>query len=190
MRSRIVLAAFLLFASLPGLAQVAPAVKIGGLPLGIGGGLSDFNLDYGPGRRMLGASAWIDYSLFHGLGVTAQGTTIYADKPDSLTRMRQDTIQGGVVYKYRTFHRFRPFVKGMAGIGSIDFPSGNPFYTHDTYLIYSVEGGGEYRLWNNLFAHGDYEYQFWPEYQGPHTLNPNGFTFGATYYLRGVHRHY
>jgi len=190
MRFRIVLAVLLALVSLPGIAQVAPAVKIGGLPLGIGGGISDFNLDYGRGRRMLGASAWIDYNLFHGLGITAEGTTIFADRPDSLERMRQDTIQGGAVYKYHPIHRFRPFVKGMVGEGSIDFPSKNPRYTHDTYLMYSAEAGGEYRLWNTLFAHGDYEYQFWPQYQGPNTLNPNGFTFGATYYLRGVHRHY
>jgi hypothetical protein len=171
------------------MAQVAPAVKIGGLPLGIGGGISDYSVDYGPGRRMIGASAWLDYSLFHGLGITAVGTSIFADKPDSLQRMRQDTIKGGAVYKYRPIFRVRPEVKGLIGTGSIDFPS-HTTYTHDTYMVYSLEGGGEYRVWNNVFAHGDYEYQWWPGYHGHGTLNPSGFTFGATYYLRGVHRHY
>jgi len=190
MRSKLALAALLALVTLSGKAQVAPAARISGLPLGIGGGFSDYSLDYGPGRRMIGASAWLDYNLFHGLGLTVVGTSILGDKPASLTRMRQDSIKGGVVYKYHPVFRIRPEVKGMIGIGSIDFPSKNPFYTHDTYQMYSVEGGGEYRMWNNLYAHADYEYQWWLQYHSPRALNPNGFTIGATYYLRGIHRHY
>lgn len=190
MRSKLVLAALFSLASLHGLAQVAPAVKIGGLPLGVGAGVSDYSLDYGPGRRMIGASAWADYNLFHGLGVTAEGTTIFADKPAVLTRMRQDSIMGGIVYKYHAIFRIRPFVKALGGVGSIDFPSHNPLYTHDTFSTSAVEGGGEYRVVQNLYAHAEYEYQWWYKYHGPKALNPNGVTVGATYYLRGIHRHY
>ena len=190
MRLKLVLAALLAFSTLPVFAQVAPAVKIGGLPLGVGAGVSDYSLDYGSGRRMIGISAWADYNLFHGLGVEAEGTSIFADKPSELTRMRQDTIRGGGIYKARPFFGVRPYVKGLVGIASIDFPSSNPLYTHDTYLMYSAGGGAEYRVWKTLYARGDYEYQFWPQYHGQHTLNPNGFTIGATYYLRGIHKHY
>jgi hypothetical protein len=189
MRSKLVLAALLTLSTLPVFAQVAPAVKISGLPLGVGGGVSDYDLDYGQGSRMVGVSAWADYNLFHGLGVEVEGTTIFADRPSRISRMRQDTIKGGVIYRTHPIFRFRPYVKALAGIESIDFPSRNPLYTHDTYTMYAFGGGGEYRVWKTLYARGDYEYQFIPQYQGPNTLTPSGFTIGATYYLRGIHGH-
>ena len=190
MRSKLVLAALITLSTLPVFAQVAPTVKIGGLPLGVGAGVSDYSLDYGPGRRMIGVSAWADYNLFHGIGVEAEGTSIFADKPDVITRMRQDTIKGGLIYRSHPLLGIRPYAKGLVGLASMDFPSRNPLYTHDTFTMYAVGGGAEYRLWKTLFARGDYEYQFWPQVFGPHTLNPNGYTIGATYYLRGLHRHY
>jgi hypothetical protein len=190
MRSKLVLAALLTLSTLPVFAQVAPAVKIGGLPLGVGAGVSDYSVDYGPSRRMIGISAWADYDIFHGLGIEAEGTSIFADKPSALQRMRQDTIKGGVIYRTRSFFGVRPYVKGLGGLASIDFPSRNPLYTHDTYTMYAFGGGGEYRVWKTLYARADYEYQFVPQYQGRNTLNPNGFTIGATYYLRGLHKHY
>jgi hypothetical protein len=185
MRSKLVLAALIFLTSVSGVAQVAPAASIKGLPLGIGGGVSDYGLDYGQGRRMIGASAWVDYNLFKGLGIEAEGTSIFADKPSTFTRMQQNTIKGGAIYKARTFYGFHPYAKGMMGFASIDFPSHNPLYTHDTYTIWAAGGGVEYKIWRTLFARADYEYQSWLTFQGNGTLNPNGFTGGATYYLGG-----
>jgi opacity protein-like surface antigen len=190
MRSKLVLAALITLSTLPVFAQVAPAVKVGGLPLGVGAGVSDYSLDYGKGRRMIGISAWADYNLFHGLGIEAEGASIFADKPEALTRMRQNSIKGGAIYKARPFFRIHPYVKGLVGLAKLDFPSRNPFYTSDTFTMYAVGGGAEYRVWKTLYARADYEYQFWPNVFGSRTLDPNGYTFGATYYLRGVHRHY
>jgi len=193
MRSKLVLAALLTLSTLPVFAQVAPAAKIGGFPLGVGGGLSDYSIDWGPGRRMLGISAWANYDLFHGLGIAAEGTTIFADKPAVLasTNLRQDTIKGGAIYRARPFFGIRPYAEGFIGLGSIDFPDKrNPLYTHDTFTMYAVGGGAEYKVWKTLYARVDYEYQAWPQVFGAKTLDPNGFTIGATYYLRGIHRHY
>lgn len=190
MRSKLVLAALFSLASWHAVAQVAPAAKVSGLPLGVGVGLTDYDLDYGPGRRMLGVSAWADYNVWHGLGVEAEGTSILWDKPDVITRMKQDSIKGGAIYKYHPIFGVRPEVKYLIGLGSIDFPSRNPLYTHDTYTMTAAGGGAEYRVWQTVYAHFDYEYQWWYSYHGNHTLNPNGFTVGATYYLRGMHRHY
>ena len=176
-------------AGVPARAQVQPSVKISGLPLGVGGGISDYSLDYGPGRRMLGFSGWADYELFHGLGIEAEGTAILFDKPSSLQRMKQDTIKGRAIYRARPFWGVRPYVKALIGIGSIDFPSANPLYTHDTYTVEALGGGVEYRVWNTVYVRGDYEYQIWNQYHGPHNLTPNGFTIGATYYFRKVHKH-
>ncbi len=175
--------------SLPARSQVAPTVKVSGLPLSVGGGLSDYSLDYGPGRRMLGFSEWADYEVFHGLGIEAEGTEIFLDKPAVLVRMNQDTIKGGVIYKARSFWGLRPYAKGLIGLGSIDFPSDNPLYTHDTYTVEALGGGVEYHVWNSVSVRGDYEYQMWNHYQSPNNLTPNGFTIGATYSFRKIHRH-
>ncbi len=190
MRSKLVLAAILVLSSFPAVAQVAPAVKIKSLPIGIGAGLTDYSLDYGPSRRMIGASAWVDYNIFHGLGIEAEGTSIFAAKPKAITRMQQDTIKGGVIYKAHSVFGIHPYAKYLYGLARIDFPSRNPLYTHDTFSMSAAGGGVEYRVWKTLNVRADYEYQFWQHYLGKGTLDPNGFTIGATYYLRGVHRHY
>jgi hypothetical protein len=191
MRSKLVLAGLLTLFTLPGFAQVAPAVKIGGLPLGVGVGLNDYSIDYGPGRRMLGVSAWADYYIFHGLGLEVEGMSIFADRPSEVTpQMKQDSIKGGVIYKAHPVWRIHPYAKFLGGVGEIYFPSRNPFYTQDSFTTYGAGGGGEYKIWRTLFVRADYEYQFYKDYFGKGTLNPNGVTVGATYYLRGIHRHY
>jgi opacity protein-like surface antigen len=139
---------------------------------------------------MIGVSAWADYNVFHGLGIEAKGTSIFADKPEVLTRMKQDSLMGGLIYKYHAVFRVRPLVSAAGGVGSIDFPDRNPLYTHDTFSTYALSGGGEFRTWNTLTIRASYDYQFWLNYHGKHTLNPNGVTIGATYYLRGIHHHY
>ena len=119
-------------------AQTAPAAKQGGLPLVVGAGFSDFNLDYGDQRRMVGPSAWIDWNfprlpgLLSGLGIEAEGHAIDYDRPSNLTKMRQDTGEGGAIYTLRRYRILHPYAKFLAGIGSIDFPSQNPLYTHAT----------------------------------------------------------
>lgn len=176
--------------SLPAMAQVAPTATVTGLPLGVGGGFSDYSLDYGQGRRMLGISGWADYDLWRGLGVEVEGTAIDFDKPSTLQRMSQNSIKGGAIYRARPFWGVRPYAKALIGIGSIHFPSNDPLYTHDTFVVEAFGGGVEYRVWNTVYLRGDYEYQLWNQFLGNKNLTPNGFTIGATYYFRKVHRHF
>jgi hypothetical protein len=203
MRLKLVVAALLTCGTLPILAQVAPAVKVGGLPLGVGGGFSDYDTDYYRpdlpfwSGRMTGASAWADYNIFHGLGVEAEGTYLFGNKPTPFLppseirgSLSEKTIQGGLIYKYHPVFKLRPFAKILGGEGKVDFPSTNPFYTSENSGLISAGGGIEYRLWRTVFVRGEYEYQWWKDFRSnSQSLNPSGFTIGATYYLRGVHRH-
>jgi opacity protein-like surface antigen len=168
-------------------AQVAPAAKVGGLPIAVGVGISDYNLDYGPGRRMQGAVARVGYNIFHGIGIDANARSIFMNTPSQLTRMQQSTFLGGVFYEAPSFWRIHPFVRMGAGIGLIEFPSRDPFYTRDTFLVYAPSGGIEYPITRKLFARAEYEYQFWQDYLGPNALTPQGGTIGVTYYLSGRH---
>ena len=179
------------FAGTSGHAQVAPQAHQALSPLTIGAGLSDYDLDWGLGRRMLGITAWVDWKLpfkgklLNGLGIEAEGRDTNFARPSTLSNMRQDTALGGVYYKFDMHHHIHPYVKALAGIGSIDFEVSNPTYHHDTRTVIAPGGGVDYHVWNGLSVRGDYEYQFWHALFGPHDLTPQGFTIGAVYSFGG-----
>ncbi len=205
MRSKLVLAALFFLTLLPVYAQVAPAARISGLPLGVGVGIVDYDTDYYKpdlpywSGRMIGVSAWADYSIYHGFGVAVEGQDIMANKPTprgpfgetTYGSLQEKTLQGGFIYRHRQIYHVRPFLQAMGGMGKIDFPTTSPLYTSETSPLYSFGGGLEYRVWSNLFLRGQYEYQIWKGFRsGSQSLNPSGATVGVTYYLRGPHHRY
>lgn len=191
---KLILTALIVAAAVPGFSQAAPAARQGGMPIVVGAALSDYSIDWGPGQRMLGVSAWADWlpnrlpGGFRGLGIEATGHAIDFNKPTGIKRMRQDSVEGGPMYAWNHYRNFRPYVKYVLGIGSIDFPAfpGVPSYTHDTFLVSSPGGGADYHIWQHVWVRGDYEYQFWHQTFGPHDLTPTGFTIGVSYDFRPV----
>jgi opacity protein-like surface antigen len=165
-------------------AQVAPAARVGGLPIYFGVGMGRYNLDYGPGRYMEGPVAWAGINLFHGLGVDGSARSIFMNTPTALTRMQQSTFLGGVHYEGFHYGRVRPFVRVGGGTGLIEFPSRNPFYTRDTYIVVAPSGGADIQVSRHVAIRGEYEYQIWKEYQGPNDLTPQGWTIGFIYSVR------
>lgn len=183
-------AAFLLFScagSRLGMAQVAPAARVSGIPLTVSVGISDYNIDYGRGRRMEGVVGRVGYELFHGIGIDGNARTIFMNTPSGVSRMQQTTYLGGVFYKPPVHWAVQPFVRMGGGIGVIEFPSRNPFYTRDSYSVYAPSGGVEVPVMARLAIRGEYEYQFWKEYHGPNDLTPQGYTIGVTYAIGGRH---
>jgi len=174
---------------LPLHSQVSPAANQGGIPIVVGAGFSDYSIDWGPGQRMEGISAWVDWfpsrlpAAISGLGLEAEGRDIDFGRPAGIPRMRQDTGLGGVIYSWNHYRNFRPYLKYLAGVGSIDFPPIGA-YSHDTFSAYSPGGGIEYRAGKHIWIRGDYEYQYWQHVFGPHDLTPAGFTVGASYDFR------
>lgn len=198
---KLTLAVFFVASTIPAFSQVAPAAEEGGLPLIVGVGLSDYNVDWGNGYRMIGISAWADWQLEHlpgllrNLSVEAEGHAIDYDRPSGLpSTVRQDTGLGGLSYTWRHYRNIRPYGKMLAGIGSVDFPPleippnpppGTRLYTHDTYSVVAPGAGLEYRFWRQFWVRGEYEYQFWNKPFGHKTdLTPQGFTIGASYHFR------
>jgi opacity protein-like surface antigen len=186
---KLILTALFVAVVLPVYSQVSPAARQGGPPFVVGGGVSDFSIDYGPGKRMLGITAWADWypnnlpGVLNGLGIEVTGHDINYDRPGGIGRMRQDTGLGGPIYTWDRYRNFRPYIKYVMGIGSIDFASSGP-YRHDTFGVFAPGGGVEYHAWRHIWIRGDYEYQFWHHTFGPHDLTPNGFTVGASYDFR------
>lgn len=176
-------------------AQVAPAAQKKGLSLAVGAGLSSYDVDWGHGR-MLGGTFWADYypgflpSLLHGLGIEAEARDISIGHSSTQpSNFREDTMGGGLIYTWRHYPNFHPYGKGLMSLGSMDFRVRNPNYTHETRTVTSAGLGFEYRVYHNIWARADYEYQFWPKlFQHQQTLTPQGFTVGAMYSFGGSGR--
>jgi opacity protein-like surface antigen len=163
-------------------------------PLAVGAGFSGYNTDVGNGD-MYGGTLWIDYTLRHmphyliGLGLEAEGRDLnYGNHPSTWTNLRMDVASGGVIYTLPRFAKFRPYGKYLMGFGNIDY--GAPLYpTHATRTVTSMGGGVDYRIFRNVWARADYEYQFWPDFWklngAAHgaSLTPEGFTIGAMYHF-------
>lgn len=161
------------------------------VPIELGFGGSDFSMDwgkdqYGGAHRENGITAWINTDVpvlshvLKGLAVEIEGRHLNYSQPPGLSRLRADTILGGPTYTVRSSLPVRPYAKLLWGMGSLDFPPlGN--YSHDTRVVTAPGAGIEARIHGPIWVRGDYEYQFWPKLFGPHTLNPNGFSFGIAF---------
>jgi hypothetical protein len=168
-------------------AQVAPAAKVNGLPIAISIGISDYDIDYGPGRRMQGPVARVGMHVFHNVGIDVSARSIFMNTPSRVTRMQQNTFLAGAYYDAPAIWRIHPFARFAGGLDTIEFPSSNPAYTRDSYTVYAPSGGIEIPIHGRLSFRAEYEYEFWKKYHGPRDLNPQGFTIGATYYLSARH---
>lgn len=185
------LALFFVSASIPAFSQVAPEGAVGGLPLTVGVGYSNYHTDWS--GRLGGPVCWVNWnfynapSLLHGLGIEVEGRDLNFERTGGDPKLRMDTIAAGAIYTWRHYHRVHPYTKFLLGYGSIDFTSFDPNYTHDSRTVYAPGGGLEYRVFRNVWVRGDYEYQIWPDFFHHHAFNPNGFVIGASYDLRKFH---
>jgi hypothetical protein len=189
------LAILFLAAAVPARAQVTHAGTEGKFPLTVGFGVSNYSIDWGPGRRMTGITGSVDWRLrglrspLNGLSISAEGQWIPWHIPSGIGNHELEAILGGPSYHFQRWDRVQPYAKYFIGFGGVYFTTQDPYYNHDTRVIYAPGGGADVRLWNNLAVRVDYEYQFWPNLLG-NTSNPNGFTVGGVWDFggRGVAR--
>jgi opacity protein-like surface antigen len=196
----LILAALLLCAELPLMAQTAPAAVSGGNQhLEAGAGLSDFDVDWGHGR-MLGGTLWVDWSynqvpsFLRGVGIEAEWRDISLNRSSTQPpNYRLDTIGGGVIYTLRRYGNFEPYGKFLLDYGGIDWNNPEPEFDHETRTVFAPGLGLKYLIHGNILVRVDYEYQFWPNIapmsSGTHILDPQGFTIGVMYDLTGLYRH-
>jgi opacity protein-like surface antigen len=182
-------AALFVVAAYPTSAQAVPAAAESNLPLAIGAGFSNFDPDWNTGR-MNGGGLWIDYTPRHmplflsGLGFEIEAHDISVGPSSSQpSNLREDTAGAGLIYSWRHFSKFHPYVKGLGEFGSIDFHSVNPHYNHDTRTIAVVGAGVDYRVFRRIWVRGDYEYQHWGDFLSTQKAQPNGFTAGVSYHF-------
>lgn len=195
-----VLALMLTIVAAPARAQVVFAGHEGHPRFSVGGGISAFNEDWGHGY-MYGPTIWadwhpplMDHFYLSNFSIEAEARDVTWDKGTHPSQFRTATVGGGLLYHARRFRffGFEPYVKGLASFGGIDFGNGTkttlggqPVYSHDTRTVYALGGGLDYRVSHRITARADYEYQWWPQFLGPNSLDPRGFTFGALYNFGG-----
>jgi opacity protein-like surface antigen len=191
------LAAIFLGAAYPASAQTVPAATESTLPLAVGAGFSYFDPDWYTGQgQIYGGALWIDYIpnrvpwILRGLGVEIEARDVSLGQSSSEpSNLREDTAGGGLIYTWRHYPRFHPYVKGLGGYASIDF-HGGPGYNHDSRTIVIAGAGAEYRVMKRVWVRGDYEYQFWPNFLPHNQAQPNGVTVGASYHFNTPHFRY
>jgi opacity protein-like surface antigen len=199
-----IMVALTITASIPAVSQVVPSASQGGLPLRIGGGFSDFNSSVGT-DQMLGGALWADFTpaglppFLNGFGVEAEARYVTIGQPSPRTTgiIHEGTVGAGPTYTLLRFRKFRPYGKFL-----IDFAGQEAIipplpYHHETLAAYAPGVGVDYRVFSNLWARADYEYQAWPHpfiWPNPSanpnwTLDPNGITVGLSWDLRSMHSH-
>ncbi len=185
MRLKPILSVALLLSATHLFAQVNPAGFERTVPLKLGLGISDFSTDWA--GRISGPSLWADWSFhqvpafLNGLGVEIEARDLNYARTAHVPTLRFDTAVAGPIYAFSQHRAIRPYGQFLIGLGSMDFPSSNKRYTHDTRTIFEPGGGVEFLIASRVQLRAAYEYQFWPDMFGHHALNPNGFTLGTAY---------
>ena len=194
-RPQIALAVLFVSTAIPAFSQVGPEGRGGGLPLSVGAGVSDYDVDWGHGR-MMGATLWIDAQpvplprILNGLGVESEARDISLNRPNTVpSNFRLDTAGGGFTYHLNHFRNLKPYAKFEVDYGSIDWNNPDPRFKHETRNVLAPGGGLDYRILRSVWLRADYEYQSWPDIDklrpnSSHILDPNGLTIGALYDFR------
>jgi opacity protein-like surface antigen len=190
---RLILTALIAVIAIPRMySQVRPAATQATFPISVGAGFSDFAHSYGSGT-LLGGSLWIDYTpsqvpqILRGIGVEIEARDLSISGTYPQRNLREDTAEGGVIYFWRHFEKFHPYGKFLVGYGNVDTEPIPPTRRHDSRTITVMGGGVEYQVQKNIWVRGDYEFQNWPDFwkkpSAPGSLNPYGFTAGASYHF-------
>jgi hypothetical protein len=190
MRSKLLVAVAALVFAMPGSAQVIPAAEKSTVNLSVGGGFDYWWGDWGGAVHRFGPSAWLTADIWHGFGINVEGhSMIVGGGNNASDHYKYFAGKGGLIYTYHRWTTIRPYAKAEAGYASLSFPSTGLSYTHQNEHIWSVGGGGEYRVWKRLWTRVDYTYDLFPNFYSPitheyHYLTPSGITFGGTYHFR------
>lgn len=143
---------------------------------------SNFKPDYGR-PRLDGIGLFADYLVNHRFGAEAEIRLLDLNRPAGET---EKTFLGGLIVNVYTYHRLNAFVKGLAGIGTVNYPNG---IGYGSYFAYGVGGGGEYRLNSRFKVRAEYEREGFPSAPGyvftapnpSNGLTPTGYSAGVAY---------
>jgi len=140
-----------------------------------GGGFTLVRSDYGVSLKGFALYTTLDFSSHFG------GEFVYHQGRSSNGNHESErTYEIGPRY-YRTYGRYKPYVKAMYGRGVFNYPQD---VANLAYNLFAVGVGVDYALLNRVNLRGDYEYQRWLSFP-TNGLTPMVFTIGVAYHLPG-----
>jgi hypothetical protein len=154
----------------------------------IGGGMNYWQTD-GDNIARIGPAAWATVDLWHGLGINAEGHSMIDTSNTPTSEFKYFVGEGGLIYTYHRWHKFRPYAKAEFGFASFGFPhKSTSKYKSDTRNTWAIGGGFEYPVAKHIWARVDYtrDRLIGLAYRNPmtmKTINPSGISIGATYHF-------
>lgn len=161
---------------LPACGQVIPSATGSQARLVVGGFASAGQPDYAGGStaasspyRLYGAGAFVDYRMSRWIQLEGEVRWLNWNVYQNIN---EKSYSVGLREPIYTFWRFTPYGKGLVGMGSGDFLTGQA-------AVYTLGGGVDYRLSKRLNIRAfDYEYQQW---KVTPTLHPYTASVGVSY---------
>jgi hypothetical protein len=155
-------------------AQVVPSAIRSPISLTVGGTVSVFNPQYIQ-NKLVGAGAYVDLNLFHGIGVEAEGRW---QRFHETLGISQDNYLIGPRLQVRHFWKVRPYVKALGGFSNMNFEEG---IGSGRFTTLAFGGGVDVNLTRRWSVRAiDAEYQYWPSFLGG-SLSPYGASAGISY---------
>jgi opacity protein-like surface antigen len=155
-------------------AQVVPSAIKSPISLTVGGTASVFDPNYIQ-NKLVGAGAFVDVNLFHGIGVEAEGRW---QRFHETQQISQDNYLIGPRVQVLHFWRLRPYAKVLGGFSNMNFEDG---IGTGRFTTLAFGGGVDINVTRRWSVRAfDAEYQYWPTFLGG-TLTPYGATAGISY---------
>lgn len=187
MGARVTVTVAVLLISIPSLAQVQPAARTPlRVQLSAGAGMDYWSGDFRGTIFRWGPSAWATATMWHCLGVNAEGHSMILGGNQSASHYKLFIGEGGLICTAGYWGRLQPIFKGELGFASLSEPPNGTGHLHSTYNTWSVGGGLEYHTGGHWWTRVEYTYDNIENFHSTvtnmnHTLNPRGITFGETY---------
>ena len=187
---------FLMLFAASMLAQSRESATSGPVTLSAGIEISTFNPDWGClnasafscwNGHLLGLAALADANhVWRGLGVEGEARWLHWQGPGQ--GLMESSYLAGPRYPLYRKRSFGFYAKALFGEGRITRPLN---LGSGSYFAIAPGGTVEYGFTPRVTVRAEYEYQFWPSFQGlpgepKNGLTPNGFSFGVSYRLPGV----
>ncbi len=138
--------------------------------------------DYTP-EKAVGFGVYTNYFFTDNFGVELNYHRASIDKHSPAT---ETTYEYGLAYR-EIYGKYRPYIKGMGGRGTFNFPALNGNGTSVANLSYntlSAGGGLDYEVTRTLNVRGEIEYQHWFAANGlTNGLTPVLFSVGVAYHF-------
>jgi hypothetical protein len=155
-------------------AQATPTAIGPGSYISVGLAASGFQQDYGH-RYIGGETLYVDANLYRKIGVEFEARRLNFRTSEDV---KENTYLVGIKYSINP-RSLRPYVKLMAGRGTLDFPF---HYAVGSYFVVAPSAGLDWHLKNSRWAIRavDFQYQLWPQFTYGE-LHPYGISAGVSY---------